>query len=71
MMLPLAREFASSGIRVCTIGNLLFFLFGNSPQDCLLAPGTFATPLLAGLPEPARIKLAAAVKKPLRWLFDF
>ena len=37
MTLPIARDLAALGIRVCTI-----------------APGLFDTPLLAGLPEPAR-----------------
>lgn len=49
MMLPLAREFSSIGIRVVTI-----------------APGTFDTPLLAGLPEPARQALAQQVPFPKR-----
>lgn len=49
MMLPLAREFAQSGIRVVTV-----------------APGLFDTPLLAGLPEPARVQLAASVPFPKR-----
>ena len=38
MTLPIARDLAELGIRVCTI-----------------APGLFDTPLLAGLPEPARV----------------
>ena len=49
MMMPLAREFASQGIRVCTV-----------------APGTFDTPMLAGLPQPAREQLAASVPFPKR-----
>jgi len=49
MTLPLAREFASLGIRVVTI-----------------APGLFATPLLAGLPEKAQKALAASVPFPKR-----
>jgi NAD(P)-dependent dehydrogenase (short-subunit alcohol dehydrogenase family) len=49
MTLPLAREFARSGIRVMAI-----------------APGIFDTPLLAGLPEPARQSLAQQVPFPPR-----
>lgn len=49
MTLPIAREFASVGIRVMTI-----------------APGLFDTPLLAGLPEPARISLGKQVPFPSR-----
>ena len=49
MTLPIAREFAASGIRVVTI-----------------APGIFDTPLLAGLPEPARISLGQQVPFPSR-----
>ena len=49
MTLPIAREFAASGIRVVTI-----------------APGIFDTPLLAGLPEPARVSLAQQVPFPSR-----
>jgi NAD(P)-dependent dehydrogenase (short-subunit alcohol dehydrogenase family) len=49
LTLPLAREFARSGIRVMTI-----------------APGIFDTPLLAGLPEPARISLGQQVPFPSR-----
>ena len=49
MTLPIAREFASLGIRVVTI-----------------APGIFDTPLLAGLPEPARISLGQQVPFPSR-----
>ena len=49
MTLPIAREFASIGIRVVTI-----------------APGIFDTPLLAGLPEPARLSLGQQVPFPSR-----
>jgi len=49
MTLPIARDLASKGIRVCTI-----------------APGVFATPMLAGLPEKARIALEALVPFPSR-----
>jgi NAD(P)-dependent dehydrogenase (short-subunit alcohol dehydrogenase family) len=49
MTLPIAREFAASGIRVVTI-----------------APGIFDTPLLAGLPEPARVSLGQQVPFPSR-----
>jgi NAD(P)-dependent dehydrogenase (short-subunit alcohol dehydrogenase family) len=49
MTLPIAREFASLGIRVVTI-----------------APGIFDTPLLAGLPEPARVSLGQQVPFPSR-----
>lgn len=49
MTLPIAREFASLGIRVVTI-----------------APGIFDTPLLASLPEPARVSLAQQVPFPSR-----
>jgi NAD(P)-dependent dehydrogenase (short-subunit alcohol dehydrogenase family) len=49
MTLPIAREFAASGIRVVTI-----------------APGIFDTPLLAGLPEPARASLGQQVPFPSR-----
>jgi NAD(P)-dependent dehydrogenase (short-subunit alcohol dehydrogenase family) len=49
MTLPIAREFASLGIRVVTI-----------------APGIFDTPLLAGLPEAARISLGQQVPFPSR-----
>src|SRR5713226_4930698 len=44
-----ARDFASLGIRVCTI-----------------APGTFDTPMLALLPEPARKALGAQIPFPSR-----
>jgi len=33
---------------------------------CTIAPGLFETPLLAGLPEPAREALGAAVPFPAR-----
>jgi 3-hydroxyacyl-CoA dehydrogenase / 3-hydroxy-2-methylbutyryl-CoA dehydrogenase len=49
MTLPIARDLASMGIRVCTI-----------------APGTFETPMLAGLPDPARQALAAQIPFPHR-----
>jgi 3-hydroxyacyl-CoA dehydrogenase / 3-hydroxy-2-methylbutyryl-CoA dehydrogenase len=49
MTLPIARDLASLGIRVCTI-----------------APGTFDTPMLAGLPEPQRKALGAQVPFPQR-----
>lgn len=49
MTLPIAREFAASGIRVVTI-----------------APGIFDTPLLAGLPEAARVSLGQQVPFPSR-----
>jgi NAD(P)-dependent dehydrogenase (short-subunit alcohol dehydrogenase family) len=49
LTLPVAREFATLGIRVVTI-----------------APGIFDTPLLAGLPEPARISLGQQVPFPSR-----
>ncbi|TAM61882.1 SDR family NAD(P)-dependent oxidoreductase [bacterium] len=49
MVLPLAREFAAFGVRVCAI-----------------APGIFDTPMLAGLPEPARISLGQQVPFPSR-----
>jgi 3-hydroxyacyl-CoA dehydrogenase/3-hydroxy-2-methylbutyryl-CoA dehydrogenase len=49
MTLPIARDLASFGIRVCTI-----------------APGTFDTPMLATLPEPARKALGAQVPFPAR-----
>ena len=49
MTLPLARDLAPSGIRVCTI-----------------APGIFATPMLAGLPEKARLALEQLVPFPAR-----
>jgi NAD(P)-dependent dehydrogenase (short-subunit alcohol dehydrogenase family) len=49
MTLPLAREFASAQIRVCSI-----------------APGTFDTPMLAGLPEAARESLGKQTPYPPR-----
>ena len=49
LTLPVARELASSGIRVVTI-----------------APGTFDTPMLAGLPESAREALGAGIPFPRR-----
>jgi NAD(P)-dependent dehydrogenase (short-subunit alcohol dehydrogenase family) len=49
MTLPIARDLAKLGIRVCTI-----------------APGLFATPLLALMPEPARQALASTVPFPPR-----
>jgi NAD(P)-dependent dehydrogenase (short-subunit alcohol dehydrogenase family) len=49
LTLPVARDLARLGIRVCTI-----------------APGLFETPLLAGLPEPARKALGDAVPFPPR-----
>jgi NAD(P)-dependent dehydrogenase (short-subunit alcohol dehydrogenase family) len=49
LTLPVAREFASRGIRVVTI-----------------APGIFDTPLLAALPEPARVSLGQQVPFPSR-----
>jgi NAD(P)-dependent dehydrogenase (short-subunit alcohol dehydrogenase family) len=49
MTLPIARDLARNGIRVCTI-----------------APGIFDTPMLAGLPEPARQSLGQQVPFPSR-----
>ena len=49
LTLPVARDLAELGIRVCTI-----------------APGLFDTPLLAGLPEPARVSLGKQVPFPPR-----
>jgi NAD(P)-dependent dehydrogenase (short-subunit alcohol dehydrogenase family) len=49
MTLPIARDLAAAGIRVCTI-----------------APGLFATPMLMGLPEPARAALAKSIPFPPR-----
>jgi NAD(P)-dependent dehydrogenase (short-subunit alcohol dehydrogenase family) len=49
LTLPVAREFASLGIRVVTI-----------------APGIFDTPLLAALPEAARVSLGQQVPFPPR-----
>ncbi|HVP47591.1 MAG TPA: SDR family NAD(P)-dependent oxidoreductase [Bryobacteraceae bacterium] len=50
LTLPAAREFASFGIRVCTI-----------------APGIFATPLMAGMPQALQDTLAASVPFPSRF----
>jgi len=49
MTLPIARDLAEIGVRVCTI-----------------APGLFDTPLLASLPEPARLSLGKQVPFPPR-----
>ncbi len=49
MTLPVARDLAKVGVRVCTI-----------------APGTFATPMLATLPEEVRQALAAGLPNPSR-----
>jgi len=49
MTLPIARDLAGAGIRVCTI-----------------APGLFGTPMLMGLPQPAREALAASTPFPPR-----
>jgi NAD(P)-dependent dehydrogenase (short-subunit alcohol dehydrogenase family) len=49
LTLPVAREFASLGIRVVTV-----------------APGIFDTPLLAALPEAARVSLGQQVPFPSR-----
>ena len=49
MTLPMARDLAQHGIRVCTI-----------------APGLFATPLMATLPEPVQQSLAASIPFPAR-----
>jgi NAD(P)-dependent dehydrogenase (short-subunit alcohol dehydrogenase family) len=49
MTLPIARDLAGVGIRVCTI-----------------APGLFGTPMLMGLPQPARDALAASIPFPPR-----
>jgi NAD(P)-dependent dehydrogenase (short-subunit alcohol dehydrogenase family) len=49
LTLPVARDLASLGIRVCTI-----------------APGTFDTPMLALLSEPARKALGAQIPFPSR-----
>jgi NAD(P)-dependent dehydrogenase (short-subunit alcohol dehydrogenase family) len=49
MTLPIARDLAELGIRVCTI-----------------APGLFDTPMMASLPEPARISLGKQVPFPSR-----
>jgi len=50
LTLPAAREFASFGIRVCTI-----------------APGIFATPLMAGMPQALQESLGASVPFPSRF----
>jgi NAD(P)-dependent dehydrogenase (short-subunit alcohol dehydrogenase family) len=49
LTLPVARDLARHGVRVCTI-----------------APGLFRTPLLAGLPEPAREALGKSIPFPAR-----
>jgi NAD(P)-dependent dehydrogenase (short-subunit alcohol dehydrogenase family) len=49
MTLPMARDLAQHGIRVCTI-----------------APGLFATPLMATLPEAVQASLAASIPFPSR-----
>ena len=49
MTLPIARDLAVSGVRVCTI-----------------APGLFGTPMLMGLPEPAREALGKTIPFPSR-----
>jgi NAD(P)-dependent dehydrogenase (short-subunit alcohol dehydrogenase family) len=49
LTLPVARDLARHGVRVCTI-----------------APGLFRTPLLAGLPEPAREALGRTIPFPPR-----
>jgi NAD(P)-dependent dehydrogenase (short-subunit alcohol dehydrogenase family) len=49
MTLPLARDLAQWGIRVCTV-----------------APGLFATPLMAQLPEAVQQSLAASIPFPKR-----
>jgi NAD(P)-dependent dehydrogenase (short-subunit alcohol dehydrogenase family) len=49
LTLPVARELASSGIRVMTV-----------------APGIFDTPMMAGLPENARVSLGNQVPFPSR-----
>jgi len=49
LTLPVARDLARHGIRVCTI-----------------APGLFETPLLMGLPEPAREALGRTIPFPPR-----
>lgn len=49
MTLPLARDLATLGVRVCAI-----------------APGIFATPMLAGLPQEVQDSLAAEVTFPRR-----
>ncbi len=49
MTLPIARDLAGIGVRICAI-----------------APGLFATPMLMGLPEPARQALGASIPFPSR-----
>jgi NAD(P)-dependent dehydrogenase (short-subunit alcohol dehydrogenase family) len=49
MTLPIAREFAQFGIRVCS-----------------LAPGIFATPMLAGMPQDVQDSLGKQVPFPSR-----
>jgi len=49
MTLPMARDLAQHGIRVCTV-----------------APGLFATPLMAQLPEAVQASLAASIPFPPR-----
>jgi NAD(P)-dependent dehydrogenase (short-subunit alcohol dehydrogenase family) len=49
MTLPIARELARSGIRICTI-----------------APGLFDTPMMAFLPEKAKVSLAKQMLFPPR-----
>jgi NAD(P)-dependent dehydrogenase (short-subunit alcohol dehydrogenase family) len=49
MTLPIAREFAQFGIRVCS-----------------LAPGIFATPMLAGMPQEVQDSLGKQVPFPSR-----
>jgi len=49
MTLPMARDLADDGIRVCTI-----------------APGIFETPMMASLPETARVSLGKTVPFPSR-----
>ena len=41
-------------------------LAGVGVRVCTIAPGTFETPMMAGLPEPARESLAAAIPFPSR-----
>ena len=41
-------------------------LAGRGIRVCTIAPGTFDTPLLAGLPEPARAELGQQVPFPKR-----
>ncbi len=49
MTLPLARDLAQHGVRVCTV-----------------APGLFATPLMAELPQAVQESLAASIPFPKR-----